>query len=342
MRLPFPLLLLALLCVRPAAAELPSAEAFGEGLAQFQRHYAGLLKSGALKLGNEPRLLHHGRPTEDAIVLVHGLSDSPFYMLAVARAFHRAGANVVLPLLPGHGLKAPGAAMRKPDLFEGWRAEVDMAVAVARLLGGRVSIGGLSTGGALSVDKALRSPAEITGGLFLFSAALELRHKGEIAGRFGTAAHMVAEFVDWNTLRKLGCDRFPGIGRNPYRYPLVPLVGADELADLIESVNRSYGAAGQPLTQPVFAVHSTHDDATRVDGVLRVLGHTSGNTALLLLSTPVVSHASVVLAEDVPLDQDAKVPPCVEGREIVADRNPLFPEMMRAAIGFFDGFVRTR
>ena len=58
---------------------------FAEGLKKFDDRYGELVRSGKLREGNEPRILHHGQSTDDVIVLVHGLSDSPFYMLAIAK-----------------------------------------------------------------------------------------------------------------------------------------------------------------------------------------------------------------------------------------------------------------
>ncbi|MFT5166793.1 MAG: hypothetical protein ACI8P3_002025, partial [Saprospiraceae bacterium] len=65
------------------------------------------INSNKLKKGNSPRIYHHGKITTDVIILTHGLSDSPHYMEAVAKRFFNIGVNVVMPLLPAHGLKAP-------------------------------------------------------------------------------------------------------------------------------------------------------------------------------------------------------------------------------------------
>ena len=61
------------------------------------------INSSKLRKGNGPRIFHHGRATKDVIILTHGLSDSPYYMEAVAKRFFAAGLNVMLPLLPAHG-----------------------------------------------------------------------------------------------------------------------------------------------------------------------------------------------------------------------------------------------
>jgi len=72
--------------------------------------------------GNYPAMMLHAEPVPDVIVLTHGLTDSPYYMTAIARAFYSAGANIVMPLLPAHGLLDPDKAMEEIDLPDQWKA----------------------------------------------------------------------------------------------------------------------------------------------------------------------------------------------------------------------------
>ena len=51
--------------------------------------------------GNAPYILHHGNKTAKVAVLLHGLSDSPFYMSGVARSLYDKGFNVIVPLNVG-------------------------------------------------------------------------------------------------------------------------------------------------------------------------------------------------------------------------------------------------
>jgi pimeloyl-ACP methyl ester carboxylesterase len=70
-----------------------------------------IVKSEKLRDGNYPTVFFHGQKTKDVIVLTHGLTDSPYYMKAIGERFYREGLNVILPLLPAHGLKDPDEAM---------------------------------------------------------------------------------------------------------------------------------------------------------------------------------------------------------------------------------------
>lgn len=90
-----------------------------------------------------------------AVVLVHGLSDSPYSMRATAELFAERGLAGVGLRLPGHGT-VPGALARAawPD----WREALRVAVrhARSRSAAGPLVLVGYSTGAALAVDYALR------------------------------------------------------------------------------------------------------------------------------------------------------------------------------------------
>jgi esterase/lipase len=123
--------------------------------------------------GCHPLIFRHGDRARNAIVLVHGLSDSPYFMRDIGEYFcAEMGFDVYVPLLRAHGLKEPQGM--KDASAEAWKADVRFAVKEAKKSGGKVSIGGLSTGGTLSVEIALNDENAIDGGIFLFSAALGL------------------------------------------------------------------------------------------------------------------------------------------------------------------------
>ena len=126
----------------------------------------------AVRDGCHPRIMEHEGPTAKAIVLVHGLTDSPYFLTAIGDYFFRhLGFHVYMPLLQGHGLKEP-KGMEGVDLDE-WKANVNFAVDIAASKANRIAIGGFSTGGALSFYTAMNNP-KINGTLYLFSATLDL------------------------------------------------------------------------------------------------------------------------------------------------------------------------
>jgi len=89
-------------------------------------------------------------------VLLHGLSDSPYSMLATAQTLAGAGYNVVVPRMPGHGFAVAGLVQAR---WEDWTAAVRIAVRHAMSRPGAeqaLLIGGYSNGGLMAVDYALR------------------------------------------------------------------------------------------------------------------------------------------------------------------------------------------
>jgi alpha-beta hydrolase superfamily lysophospholipase len=274
--------------------------------------------------GCQPRVYRHAAPSAKAVVLVHGLTDSPHFMTAIARHFHfKLGYDVFLPLLHGHGLKAP-RGMQGVDLGE-WKANVRFAVQAAAAHASRVSIGGLSTGGALSFYMACTKP-RITGELYLFSAALDLA---------GGPLGLVGEFKEWLLGTPLAAafdsDK-PLIGNNPYRYARMDMDGAQELARLIKETDdllKGFDAQA-PFARRVFAAHSECDRTAAIQGIKNLQTKTARNffTAFYIPAAVGVSHAELVL--DVPIrdpDADRDALPLEKA-------NPQFGEMMAALTAF--------
>ena len=89
-------------------------------------------------------------------VLLHGLSDSPYSVRSTAEALVRAGYNVVVPRMPGHGFAVGGLLQAR---WEDWAAVVRIAVRHAMQLPGserQLLLGGYSNGGLMALDYALQ------------------------------------------------------------------------------------------------------------------------------------------------------------------------------------------
>jgi len=340
---------------------------FSEGLQRFVAHYKDgwsdavvekfeedsfsrwvvssplLLRDG---IGNCPQILHCGKVSANVMVLIHGLTDSPFYMQAIAQDFARLGFNVILPLLPAHGLRRPGRAFQSLRHTD-WINEVDAICEIASELGDRVSIGGLSTGGALSVHKALRDPAQITGALFLYSAALDIgtveqlvlqTEAGRMIARLRDQQIWLAKTVKEKTQMILDdqeagkSNDFFGIGDNPYKYSVLFFEGASQLAEVIQEMNERYPKRGLrygDLSQPVFAAHAKDDDQARFRGT-QLLVDNHPNDAVELHVLEGVDHASVVL-KDAIIDD-----PAHEERSLA---NPFYGEMSQRMLAFANRYL---
>jgi len=279
----------------------------------------GYFSAEKVRNGCHPRIMEHAHRPQKAIVLVHGLSDSLYFMTAIGEYFfHNLGYNVYLPLLHGHGLKEP-CGMEGVELDE-WKANVAYAISTAASKAKRVSVGGLSTGGTLSFYMATVNH-DIGGALYLFSAALDLA--GGTAGLVGELRErllqtFLADLLDANQ---------PLVGENPYRYTHVDMDGAAELARLIGETDALIGGFSQrfPYSRKVFAAHSACDTTADIAGI-EALRAVSLQDRFALFRIPEklgVTHASVVLKEPIMKD----------GRQLEA-ANPVFQEMMEAIEAF--------
>ena len=147
------------------------------------------------------------------VLLIHGLSDSPYSMRELAERFHTAGASVIGMRVPGHGTAPSGLVEVK------WQ---DMAAAVplaAKHL--KASIGdkplylvGYSNGGALSVlytlqsleDKSLPRPD----GLVLLSPEIGVSKAAALAVWQARIGHWLGlEKLAWNSI---------SVEYDPYKY----------------------------------------------------------------------------------------------------------------------------
>jgi pimeloyl-ACP methyl ester carboxylesterase len=209
-----------------------------------------------------------------------------------------------------------------------WKANVRFAVRAAAAHAARVSIGGLSTGGALSFYMACTKP-QINGALYLFSAALDLA---------GGPLGLVGEFKEWllgtPLVEAFERDK-PLIGKNPYRYAHMDMDGAKELARLIKETDDLLKGfdARTPFSTRVFAAHSECDRTAAIQGVQRLQKKTAPGlfTAFYIPKTAYVAHAELVL--------DAPIGAVGAGQDDppLEKANPQFDAMMAALSGFEAG-----
>lgn len=277
-----------------------------------------------------PRQLLHTPRAERALVLVHGLTDSPAMLTALADHFHRRlGYDVYLPLLQGHGLADP-QGMRRATL-EGWLENLGFAVASARESGAALALGGLSTGGALSLYLAARGELP-DGDCYLFSPAL-----GLAPGPGGTPGAWGEWLLEhrWVTTIDLFLARLrPLVGRHPYRYAWVPLVAAAQLVRLMRRLDTLLPTLSGTSRGRIFLAWSESDrvvSVAKISALARLLGPGRCST-FVLPAAKRVAHASVVLGEAVSAGNGQG--PVLEAA------NPRFAEMLAAIEAFNAGTSR--
>ncbi len=267
--------------------------------------------------GCHPRKFEHPT-THRAIVLVHGLTDSPYFMEKIAEFFyHNLGYNVYLPLLHCHGLKEP-KNMAGVSLEE-WKKNVSFSLDIAESKAKTLSVGGFSTGGTLSLYFAVEQE-RINGALYLFSSALDLA--GGILGDLKelflrTSLTGIVDYFDRNK---------PLIGENPFRYDRIDIDGAKELAKLLKETDQllSDFSKETPFPKKVFAAHSESDTIASIGGIEQLLQICSPERYIFyrIPKKEQVLHASLVLKEPVYAASASN------NDQYLEPANPVFNEMM--------------
>lgn len=205
------------------------------------------------------------------VLLLHGLSDSPYSMRVLAEHFQARGLESVALRLPGHGT-APSGLLRTT-----WQ---DMAAAVrlaARDLSSRLPPGaplylvGYSNGAALAVEYALArldgEPLPEVRGIVLLSPAIGVSPAAAFAvwqGRVST--WLGAPKVAWT-------DFLPEY--DPYKYGSFTVNAADLVYQLTENIRQHLDRLGEqgPVTgmPPILAFSSVADATVSTPAVINTL-----------------------------------------------------------------------
>jgi pimeloyl-ACP methyl ester carboxylesterase len=176
----------ARLLLREAGKNLISHAApagdYAEAVARFEKLRSGE-ESGVNPLARSI-LLTHGVRTEKVIVFFHGYSSSPQQFRQLGERFYQLGYNVLVPLLPHHGM-----ADRKLDNLSRLRAKelrdcADTSVDIAAGLGDKVFVGGLSAGGVIAAWIA-QNRKDVSRALLIAPSLVLGRQAGSFTDRIG-------------------------------------------------------------------------------------------------------------------------------------------------------------
>lgn len=137
---------------QPAQATQPTA--YARSVAAIARRQAA--DDSVALPGARSILLTSGAPTSRAIVLLHGLTDSPRQFEAFAYILRGAGNNVYVPRLPQHGLRGGNAWSLSSLTAAQLRAVADSVTTEAQGLGDSVIVVGLSMGATMGAWIAQR------------------------------------------------------------------------------------------------------------------------------------------------------------------------------------------
>ncbi len=212
-------------------------------------------------------LMPAGKP-RGAVVLLHGLTDSPYSVRRLAVNYQQHGFVAVVPRLPGHGT-APGA-LTDVD-WEMWLAATRLAVREATRLAGEavpLHLVGYSNGGALAMKyaldaldaPALRKPQQV----ILLSPMIGVTSFARFAGFAGLPA-LLPPFAKaaWLNISP---------EYNPYKYNSFPVNAARQSWLLTKALQEQIGRAARENRlanlPPVLAFQSVMDSTVSTRAVV--------------------------------------------------------------------------
>ncbi len=204
-------------------------------------------------------------------VLVHGLTDSPYFLKSLATKLHDRGCWVVGLRLPGHGT-APAALTRVE--WQDWAAAVRLAVRDVRGHVGderKVYLVGFSTGAALSVEYAL--------------ARLEGEQIPRVDGLVLLSPAIGVDPLAWLAKWQQRLSRLPGLGKlgwlditpeyEPYKYTSFPVNAGRQIYEVTQVIDERMtrlSAAGPVKGFPRTIIFQSVADATvSPQAVIRIL-----------------------------------------------------------------------
>ena len=218
------------------------------------------------------------------ILLVHGLTDSPYHFRSVGKLFAENGYYVIGLRLPGHGT-VPGALLDVSwaDWYDAVKFGARMASnKAASVENGNFYVGGFSTGGALTLRYTLESISDkatpVPDKLLLLSPAI--------------GVSPFAQVTDWHKLTSWLFEEFKWLDiipeYDPYKYNSFAKNAADQIFDLTkanwELIN---GLAGNQdaLSQipPIVAFQSAVDATVSTVKLLEMFGKVASPESELYL-----------------------------------------------------------
>jgi alpha-beta hydrolase superfamily lysophospholipase len=207
-------------------------------------------------------------PAVGGVLLLHGMSDSPYSLLALSKALNNRGYHVIGLRLPGHGT-APSGLKRVNWQDMAAATKLAMEHLQSRLESKPINIIGYSTGASLALDYTLNSlddeSAATPASLVLISPAIRIHPAGGLAGFKSSLAVL------------------PGLGGlayltvmaefDPYKYNSFATNAGAQVHRITRNVDRRLQALAQdPLAvdkvPPILVFKSTVDSTVTTDAVV--------------------------------------------------------------------------
>lgn len=184
------------------------------------------------------------KPYRRGVLLVHGLSSSPYLMKPMGDIFAKKCFRVMAVLLPGHGTRS-GDLLH--TTWEEWDKAVKYGINQIAKEADEVYIAGYSVGGALAIHESLIDTR--IRGLFLFSPAIKVTSWAAITKVFASLGEIFPR-LQWASVAR---------DTDPFRYESVAMNAGYQVHRLTKVLQQELKA--HSLNIPVFLAFSD-DDAT--------------------------------------------------------------------------------
>lgn len=276
-------------------------------------------------------------PPKGAVVLLHGLTDSPYSLRHIGRAYRERGFVVVAPRLPGHGT-TPGALAKVT--WEDWMAATRLAVREARERApapAPLEIVGFSNGGALALKYALDAIEDETlarpSRLVLISPMVGITRFARFAGLAGLPAF----FPAFAKAAWLGV--VPEF--NPFKYNSFPVNGARQSYAVTQVLQGRLAALSQEgrlkALPPILTFQSVVDFTVSTRAIIASLYNllpAGGGHELVLfdLNRNAVFGQMLRLTADDALNRLLPPPPRAFAVSVVANASPATTEAVERRV----------
>ncbi len=222
-----------------------------QGIESFERRYGtnpSILGSVAKNNITESFFLMHKKPSDTVYIYIQGIGDSAYQGKDIARFLFEKGVDVLSVRLSGHGIDSGNI---NNVTIADWRNDIDQAVNLAKKTGKKVILAALSLGADIAIDKAYRTPEEVSGVI-------------AIAPAIGMA-NSIAGLLKNTGLFDITAKLFPYVGREKLTQTEIRQVykGAGSVGVLydLEMAIQSHLNGGDLLKPPLLLVSSTGDQA---------------------------------------------------------------------------------
>ncbi|NIR53098.1 alpha/beta fold hydrolase [candidate division KSB1 bacterium] len=255
--------------------------------------------------------LPDGEEVKGGILLVHGLTDSPYHLRAIGRVFSDSGFYVIGLRLPGHG-SVPGGLLEVT--WRDWYSAVKFgARMVLKKIENRSDrkfyVGGFSTGGALTLRYFLETSSEklrvssvenhrVPDKLLLISPAIGVDPFADVLD-----LHQIISWMPWFKKFKW-LDLKPEY--DPFKYNSFAKNAGDQIYDLTKANEKLIKEIARDETirdklHPIYAFQSRVDATVKTDKLVDMFEKIASKESELLLFD-INRLAETIISEDVKED----------------------------------------